>query len=99
MRVKSKNHSRNLVSTLTEQKLRNCSTGDELLHDKTNKVTCAPSEDADQLGHSPSLVSLHCPPEEGLLLSYYSLSVQQRLSSDWEYESMLDAQVILLVLS
>ena len=32
----------------------------ELPHDKTNKVACAPSEDADQPGHSPSLISLCC---------------------------------------
>ena len=25
------------------------------MHDKTNKMTCAPSEDSDQPGHSPSL--------------------------------------------
>ena len=25
-------------------------------HDKTNKMTCAPSEDSDQPGHSPSLI-------------------------------------------
>ena len=30
-------------------------------HDKTNKMTCAPSEDSDQPGHPPSL---HCPHEE-----------------------------------
>ena len=28
----------------------------ELPHDKTNKVTCAPSEDSDQPGHLPSLI-------------------------------------------
>ena len=33
-------------------------------HDKTNKMTCAPSEDSDQLGHPPSLISLRCPLEE-----------------------------------
>ena len=27
-------------------------------HDKTNKMACVPSEDRDQLGHSPSLISL-----------------------------------------
>ena len=27
----------------------------ETLHDKTNKMECAPSEDADQPGHPPSL--------------------------------------------
>ena len=27
-------------------------------HDKTNKITCVPSEDSDQPGHLPSLISL-----------------------------------------
>ena len=35
-------------------------------HDKTNKVTCAPSEDSDQPGHPPSLISLRCPHEESV---------------------------------
>ena len=26
--------------------------------DKTNKMVCAPSEDSDELGHLPSLISL-----------------------------------------
>ena len=29
-------------------------------HDKNNKMTCAPSEDSDQPGHPPSLISLRC---------------------------------------
>ena len=29
-------------------------------HDKTNKMTCAPSNDSDQPGHLPSLISLRC---------------------------------------
>ena len=33
-------------------------------HDKTNKMACAPSEDSDQPGHPPSLISLRCPHEE-----------------------------------
>ena len=33
-------------------------------HDKTNKMACAPSEDSDQPGHLPSLISLCCPHEE-----------------------------------
>ena len=36
----------------------------ELEHDKTNKMTCAPSEDSDQPGHLPSLISLRCLHEE-----------------------------------
>ena len=31
---------------------------DEAKHDKTNKMTCAPSEDLDQLGHPPSLIRI-----------------------------------------
>ena len=38
----------------------------ELPRDKTNKMTCAPSEDSDQPGHPPSLISLRCPQEESL---------------------------------
>ena len=32
----------------------------ELPHDKTNKMACATSEDLDQPGHLPSLISLRC---------------------------------------
>ena len=32
--------------------------------DKANKMACAPSEDSDQPGHPPSLISLRCPYEE-----------------------------------
>ena len=32
----------------------------ELPHNTTNKITCASSEDSDQPGHPPSLISLHC---------------------------------------
>ena len=35
-------------------------------HDKTNKTACLPSEDSDQPGHLPSLISLCCPHEETL---------------------------------
>ena len=37
-------------------------------HDKTNKMICVPSEDSDQPGHPPSLISLslRCPHEESL---------------------------------
>ena len=41
----------------------------ELQHDKTNKMTCAPSEDIDQPAHPPCLISLCCPPEEPSLIS------------------------------
>ena len=33
-------------------------------HDKTNIMACAASEDSDQPGHLPSLISLRCPHKE-----------------------------------
>ena len=33
-----------------------CKMKNEPPHDKTNKMACAPSEDSDQPGHSPSLI-------------------------------------------
>ena len=33
---------------------------------KNQQNDCAPSEDSDQPGHPPSLISLHCPHEEAL---------------------------------
>ena len=35
-------------------------------HDKSIRMAGAPSEDSDQPGHPPSLISLHCPHEESL---------------------------------
>ena len=35
-------------------------------HCKTNKMTCAPSEDSDQPRHPPSLISLRSPHEASL---------------------------------
>ena len=35
--------------------------------DKTDKMVCATSEDSDQPGHLPSLISLHCRHEESLV--------------------------------
>ena len=35
-------------------------------HDKTNKMAYVPSEDSDQPGHLPSLISLHYLHEESL---------------------------------
>ena len=33
-------------------------------HDKTNKMTCAASEDSNQAGHLPHLICRRCPHEE-----------------------------------
>ena len=35
-------------------------------HDKTNKMICTLSEDSDQAGHPPRLISLRYPHEETL---------------------------------
>ena len=52
----------NLIIARTESK----SFSNEPPHDKTNKMACAPSEDSDQPGHLPSLISLRCPHEGSL---------------------------------
>ena len=36
----------------------------EPVHDKTYKMSCAPSEDSDQPGYMSSLINLRCPHEE-----------------------------------
>ena len=51
--------------------IRNPTMINEPQHEKNSKMTCTPSEDSDQPGHRPSLISLRCPHEEvlGLWLS------------------------------
>ena len=55
----------------------------EPLHDKTNKMTCAPSEDSDQPGHPPSLIRVFAVR----LKKHWVLSCPEcawrRLWSDW----------------
>ena len=41
-------------------------------HDKTNKMICAPSEDSDQPGHPPSLITLHCPGSQVALSVFWA---------------------------
>ena len=36
----------------------------ELVHNKTNEMTCIPSKDSDQPGHPPSLIRLPCLHQE-----------------------------------
>ena len=43
-----------------------CHFKDEPPPDKTNKMACASSEDSDQPGYPPSLISLCCSREESL---------------------------------
>ena len=52
-------------------------------HDKTNKMTCAPSEDSDQPGHPPSLVRVFGVRMKKHWALTYLLSAQWRLWSDW----------------
>ena len=51
--------------------------------DKTNKMACAPSEDSDQLGHSPSLIRVFTVRMKQAWVLSYPLSAQRRLWSDW----------------
>ena len=74
----------------------------EPVHDKTNKMTCAPSEDSGQPGHPPSLIRVFavrieetlCPklPNERTAKTLIRLGE----CPGWS-ESLLGAQVILLV--
>ena len=48
-------------------------------HDKTNKMTCAPSEDSDQPGHPPSLIRVLAVRMEKAWVLSYPLSAQRRL--------------------
>ena len=52
-------------------------------HDKTNKMACAPSENSDQPGHSPSLIRVFVVPMKKAWIFSYPLSAQWRLESDW----------------
>ena len=52
-------------------------------HDKTNKIICAPSEDSDQPGHSPSLIRVCAVPLKQHWVLSYPLSAHRRLWSDW----------------
>ena len=57
--------------------------------DKTNKMACAPSEDSDQPGHSPSLlIRVFAARLKKARILSYPLIAQRRLWSDWA-----DAQV------
>ena len=64
---------------------------------KTKKITCAPSEDSDQLGHPPSLISLRSSPEKGLGPKLLIKCTAKTLSNQADL-NLLGAQVILLVL-
>ena len=48
-------------------------------HDKTNRMTCAPSKDSDQPGHPPSLIRVFTVCMKKAWDLSYPLSAQQRL--------------------
>ena len=52
-------------------------------HDETNKLTWAPSDDSDQPGDPPSLISGFAVRMKKALVLSYPLSAQRRLWSDW----------------
>ena len=45
-------------------------------HDKTNKMTCAPSEDSDQPGHPPSLIRVFAVRMKKPWVPRYPVSAQ-----------------------
>ena len=51
----------------------------EPAHDKTNKMTCAPSEDSDHSGHPPSLIRVFAVCMKKHQIISYPLSAWGRL--------------------
>ena len=51
-------------------------------HDKTNKMVCVPSEDSDQPGRPPSLISVFAVRLNEHWVLIYPYSAQWRLWSD-----------------
>ena len=51
----------------------------EPVHDKTKKMTCAPSEDSDQPGHPPNLIRVFAVCMKKPWVLSYLLNVQQKL--------------------
>ena len=64
----------------------------KLEQDKNNKITCAPSEDSDQLEHPLRLIRVFAVRMKKAWVLSYQLSAQRRLWSDWRTESSLGAQ-------
>ena len=64
----------------------------EPLHDKTNKMACAPSEDSDQHGDPPSLIRVFSVRMKKACVLSYQLSTQRMHLSDWA-----DAQADLIL--
>ena len=56
---------------------------DEPQYNKTNKLTCAPSEDSHQPGHPSSLIRVFAVCMKKAWVLNYPLSAHRRLWSDW----------------
>ena len=65
-------------------------------HDKTNKITCLPSEDSDQPGHPPSLNRDFAVSMKKHWILSYPLSAQADAQADLRLRWV---NIILLVLS
>ena len=63
-------------------------------HDKTNKVECAPSEDSDQPGHSPSLIRVFAVRMKKPWVLTYPLCTQRRLWSAQAHLSLRWAHML-----
>ena len=72
-------------------------------HNKTNKMTCEPSDDLDKPGHPPSLISVFAVCFMGSLGPKLCAGGQQRVWTDWADSqadlNLLWRMVILLLLS
>ena len=88
---------------LSTREDRKCFRTFELLHDKTNKMTCVLSKDSDQPEHPPSLIRVFTVRMKKHWALNYLFSTLWRLWSDWEDAqadlSLCWVHVILLVLS
>ena len=72
-------------------------------HDKTNKMTCAPSEDSDQPGHRPSLIGVFAVRMKKAWVLSYQMSASEDSDQTGRMPRLIwvfaGRTVILLVLS
>ena len=90
---KSMNKSLKLFKVCTDEALK------EPPYEKTSKMACVPSEDSDQPGHQPSLISHRCPHEENLGTELPIKRTAKTLIRLGGSESSLGTHAVLLVLS
>ena len=61
-------------------------------------MACAPSEDSDQSGHPPSLISVFVVRMKKAWVLSYPLSGQRRLWSDWVHSYFVDFVISIWIL-